>query len=100
MAHFVRVGSDLEILDRLALFGDFIVSGAPSWPHYIVDLTGSVICKPPHLFKPADPGDGKELKFMTQSETNKIRILGRSALCHSAVLGYPDLEGGCRGWVV
>ena len=35
---------------------------------------------------------------MMQSGTNKIRILGRSALCHSAVLGYPDLEGGCRGW--
>lgn len=68
--------------------GDFIVGGAPSWPHDVVDLTGSEICKPPHLFKPTDPGEVEPIKYKEP---------WAGVLCvHSALLGYHDLEGGCQ----
>lgn len=98
MAHFVRVGSDLETLGRFVLFVGFGCQWCSQLVPLCLDLTSSAICKPTHTFKPTEPGDRKELKFMMQSGTNKIgKPLGGSASYSLWPTGYYGWEGRREG---
>lgn len=96
MAHFVRVGSDLETLGRLVLFGGFYCR----WCSQLAPLC----CRPDRLC------DLQTSTFVQAhrpwgSGTNKIRrILGRSALCSLCFTWVSwlggRLPGAGTGWGV
>lgn len=75
MAHFVRVGSDLETLVQAV----FSVEFGCQWGSRLVPLCCRpdkfVICKPTHMFKPTESqqgrGCGEEPKVMVKVEQTK-----------------------------